>query len=209
MVTRQKQRSEETRKLILTAAGKLFSKKGYDAVTMREVAKEAGCSHTTIYIYFKDKKTLLHELSQPPLKKLHHRLQQMTAEKKLSAEEKLKGISREFIYFCLQNRNMYTIFINTKSSRVDEIHPELEINQLRIDIFDIMKQTLKQCLPPSTDHQLLAFSRIYFYNIYGILSTYSYENESVDELMGRLTSTFNLTMDILILGFKEKINEGE
>ncbi len=60
-------RSEETKRMILKAAGKLFSEKGYDAVTMREIAKEAGCSHTTIYLYFKDKETLLHQLSMPTL----------------------------------------------------------------------------------------------------------------------------------------------
>ncbi len=37
----QARRSDETKKTILIAAEKLFSRKGYDAVTMREIAKEA------------------------------------------------------------------------------------------------------------------------------------------------------------------------
>jgi len=70
MSTKQEQRSEETKTSILSAAGTLFASRGYDAVTMREIAKAAGCSHTTIYIYFKDKEALLLQLSMPPLKTL-------------------------------------------------------------------------------------------------------------------------------------------
>jgi len=36
MKSRQEQRSEETKKLILESAANLFAKKGYDAVTIRE-----------------------------------------------------------------------------------------------------------------------------------------------------------------------------
>ncbi|USK36536.1 TetR/AcrR family transcriptional regulator (plasmid) [Bacillus sp. F19] len=74
MVSNQERRSDKTKKMILIAAGKLFSKKGYDSVTMREIAKEAGCSHTTIYLYFKDKVTLLHQLSMPSLQELQQQL---------------------------------------------------------------------------------------------------------------------------------------
>ena len=43
----------------------------------------------------------------------------------------------EYIHFCLKNRNMYDIFFNAKSSRVDEEEPELEINKLRLEIFEL------------------------------------------------------------------------
>ena len=79
MKSKQEQRSEETKKQILQSAGKLFAKKGYDAVTIREIAKDAGCSHTTIYLYFKDKEALLHQLSMPSLQKLHQQLQQISS----------------------------------------------------------------------------------------------------------------------------------
>src|SRR3954464_6295605 len=111
------QRSEETKQNILHAAGQLFSERGYEAVTMREIAKAAGCSHTTIYLYFKDKETLLHQLSMPSLRELQQKLQQISLMNSLGAEDKLKGISLEYLHFCLKNRNMYSVFINAKSSR--------------------------------------------------------------------------------------------
>lgn len=199
--------SEKTKKTILSAAAKLFAKKGYDAVSIREIAKLANCSHTTIYLYFKDKEALLHQLSMPSLKKLQEHMLQIVQSNSIIAEDKLKGISIEFIHFCLSNKNLYTIFINVKSSRVDEQNPELEINQLRLAIYEIMKSALGECLSIPNNHQLLAYSRIYFYNLYGILSTYSYQHEPTEDLLERLTPTFELAVDILISGFKANLTK--
>ena len=205
MKSRQEQRSEETKADILHAAGKLFTKKGYDSVSIREIAKDAGCSHTTIYLYFKDKEALLHQLSMPSLQKLFTRIQAISLMDTLTAEDKLKGISREYIQFCLENRNMYEVFFNTKSTRVDEPEPKLEINRLRLQIFNLMKQVIQDCLSIPNGDQLLNFSRLYYYQLNGILGTYSYLHEPITVLMKRLTPTFDLSVEILILGFKEKL----
>lgn len=204
MKSRQEQRSEDTKKQILESAGNLFSKKGYDSVAIREIAKDAGCSHTTIYLYFKDKEALLHQLTMPSLQELHEQLQEISNRKTISAEERLKGVSTKYIQFCLKNRNMYDIIFNAKSSRVDE-EPELEINKLRLDIFATMKLIIQECLSNPNEHHLLAFTRIYYYNLNGVLSTYSYLHEPLDILMERLTPTFELAVEILLLGFKEKL----
>lgn len=204
MKSKQYQRSEETKKLILESAANLFAKKGYDAVTIREIAKDASCSHTAIYLYFKDKETLLYQLSLPPLNQLQKKLQSISELDSLSSERKLKEISLEYISFCLKNRNMYDVFFNAKSSRVDE-KPESEINQLRIKIFELLKMTIGENLSISNEEQLLAFSRIYYYQLNGVMITYSYQHEPHDVLMERLKPTFNLAIDILLLGFQEKL----
>lgn len=204
MKSKQEQRSEETKKLILDSAANLFAKKGYDAVTIREIAKDAGCSHTAIYLYFKDKETLLHQLSLPPLQELHQKMQDISRGDSISSESKLKEISLEYIFFCLKNRNMYDIFFNAKSSRVDE-KPELQINQLRISIFELLKSTIQENLSISNEEQLLAFSRILYYQLNGVLSTYSYQHEPLDVLMERLIPTFNLSIEVLLIGFQEKL----
>ncbi|RDW15891.1 TetR/AcrR family transcriptional regulator [Oceanobacillus chungangensis] len=208
MGNKQSQRAEETKKAILSAAGKLFANKGYDAVSMREIAKQAKCSHTTIYIYFKDKESLLHQLSMPSLTKLKQTMNKIAEANSLPPEEKLKEISNQFIQFCLHNKNLYTIFINAKSARVDEQKPELEINQIRLEIFSIMKNLLGECLSLPNNDYLLAYSRIFFYNLYGILSTYSYQHEPTEVLFERLIPTFELSVEILISGFRANLKLG-
>lgn len=206
MDNKQKHRSEETKKAIISAAGKLFESKGYDAVSMREIAKQANCSHTTIYLYFKDKESLLHQLSMPSLTLLKQNMQQIVQSNSKMPEEKLKEISNQFIHFCFNNKNLYSIFINVKSTRVDEQKPDLEINQLRLEIFNIMKNILGECLSLPNNEQLLAYSRIFFYNLYGILGTYSYQHEPTEVLFERLNPTFELSVEILISGFKAKLS---
>ncbi|WP_249872102.1 TetR/AcrR family transcriptional regulator [Oceanobacillus saliphilus] len=204
----KRKRSEETKKVILDAAGKLFSEKGYEAISIREIAKEAGCSHTTIYLYYKDKEELLHQFSKPSLEALHEKMQHIVQSRSDTPEVKLKKISNEFIHFCLRNKNIYNIFINAKSTRVDEANPDLEINKMRLRIFTFMKQVLGQCLSIQDTEQLLDFSRIYFYNLYGILSTYSFQHEPTEVLIERLTPTFDTAVEVLIYGFEEKLKRG-
>ena len=47
---------------ILVASLYLFANKGYDATTLDEIAKVAGCSHGLLYHYFKDKYNLYNYL---------------------------------------------------------------------------------------------------------------------------------------------------
>lgn len=208
MASRQEQRSEETKRDIVSAAAKLFANRGYDAVTMREIAKEAKCSHTTIYIYFKNKESLLHQLSMLPLQDLKQRMESVLRQEADPAD-KLIGVSHEFIQFCLQNRNMYTIFFMANSARVDVEEQELEINKLRNTLFVLLQQALQAHLKiEENDNQLLAFSRIYFFTLHGIVATYHESVESQEELMQRLGDTFDEAIEVLLLGFHQKLNKG-
>jgi AcrR family transcriptional regulator len=66
MVYRQTPRSERLRAArrarMLKAARKLFSRRGYEVTTMRDVAAAAGTSIGNLYFYFKDKEALLETL---------------------------------------------------------------------------------------------------------------------------------------------------
>ena len=204
MVSKQELRSEETKKSILAAAGSLFASRGYDTVTMREIAKEANCSHTTIYIYFKDKEALLHQLSMPPLLSLMERIETLLDQEALP-DDKLKAISLDFIEFCLTNRNMYNLFFNVKSVRVDEQAPEIEINQARNKLFGKLTGAIQACLSlDSQDERLLLYTRIYFFNLHGIIATYTHSEETVEQLMDRLLPTFQTSFEVLLIGIKNK-----
>lgn len=205
MVSKQSLRSEETRKAIVEAAGKLFSRRGYDSVTMREIAKEAGCSHTTIYIYFKDKEALLHQLSMGPLSELQQQFIQIR-KTDMSPKDKLTRMSLQFIEFCLINRNIQTVIFTVKSVRVDDKVPELEINQVRNALFGSLIGILGECLPDGTsEDRILMYSRIYFFSLHGIVATYTHSEESVNQLMERLTATFQEMVEVLLIGITNRV----
>lgn len=207
MPSKQELRSEETKKSILAAAGKLFAHKGYEVVTMREIAKEAGCSHTTIYIYFKDKEALLHKLSMPPLLALTERFDVLIA-REGAPEEKLKAVSMAFVAFCLTHRNTYGLIFMVKSGRVDDQAPGTELHQTRNRLFAMLSGALRACLRSGiSDEGLLAYSRIYFFALHGIVATYASSEETVDQLLARLAPTFELTFEVLMVGIRRKADE--
>lgn len=140
----------------------------------------------------------------PFLQNFKNELENIQNDTKLLPEEKLKQISKAFIRFCLENRNMYTIFFEVKATRVDEQDPELEINRMRNNLFAILSASLQNCLKLGDEKDLLTCSRIYFYMLRGIIGTYTHTSEPLDSILNRLSSTFDEAFDVMLLGFRQK-----
>ncbi len=64
---RSAQAAEAVRAAILAAAERLFAKGGYEGVSMRRVAKEAGCSPAALYRLFPHKRALLRNIWEDAL----------------------------------------------------------------------------------------------------------------------------------------------
>ena len=197
-------KSEETKTKILTAAEKLFLTKGYETVTMREIAKYADCSHTTIYLYFSDKEALLLDISTPYLEKLKSELQAIHVDPSIDQERRVKEMCLAFIHFGIDNQGMYTLFMVTDSSRVDE-QPEKKINQIRLQLFLLLTDALRSVLHVTDEDKLLLYTRILIFYVHGCISTYSMSKESSASLWLRLSGTFNTGIHTLLKGFKEEV----
>lgn len=202
MTSRHEQRSEETKRAIVSSAGLLFAERGFDAVTMREIAKEAGCSHTTIYLYYKDKEALLHQLCMPPLEEVKRLFEAVLRREDMSAEEKLGELSRTFIRCCLQHRSLYAVLFTTRSVRVDEKEPELPVNRLRLELFGLMQAALNRCVPGASEAQTLTHARIYFFMLHGIAATYAQSEETAEQLTARLAATFDEAFAVALAGLR-------
>jgi AcrR family transcriptional regulator len=60
-------KSEETRSALLRAARRIFAEKGVAGSRVTDIAGEAGVSHGTFYVYFKNKEDVLYEVIRPIL----------------------------------------------------------------------------------------------------------------------------------------------
>lgn len=58
LVDRKEREKEQRRNDIINAAEKLFFSRGYDNVSMNDIANEVELSKATLYLYFKDKESL-------------------------------------------------------------------------------------------------------------------------------------------------------
>ncbi len=98
--SRRAERKEKLRGEILAAGqAKSFADRGYEAVTLRAIAKEIGYTHAVIYQYFPDKSHILAELSSETIGLLIQNFDAIAAEHPVP-KERLFATSRGLIQFC-------------------------------------------------------------------------------------------------------------
>lgn len=201
---KRQDRAIKTQQSILKAAGELFSTRGFNTVTMREIAGKAGCSHTAIYLYYPNKLSLLRELAVEPLTTLLERFRTIKNEQETNPSTYIKILGLEFITFAFEHRSMYDLFLTTAGERVDKEKPEHNVNQIRIQLFSILKSAIHKNVPGLTEEQSLQHARTLFYLLHGMIKTYLDNEEAADGIPPRLIPIFNEAIDVLLLGIRER-----
>lgn len=96
---RRKKEPESThRENIATAAESLFMRGGIEATTMNDIAKEAGYSKATLYVYFADKEEIVSFLVLKSMKTLYSRISE-AVEGQAAAKEKYRKICRALVNY--------------------------------------------------------------------------------------------------------------
>ncbi len=73
IAVRRGEEKERRRAEILDAAEALYAKKGWDALTVDQVARSARLSRALVYVYFRDKEDLLFAIGERAMRLLHDR----------------------------------------------------------------------------------------------------------------------------------------
>ncbi|MFX3675224.1 MAG: TetR/AcrR family transcriptional regulator [Paenisporosarcina sp.] len=108
---------ELTREMIMEAARNLFVKKGYQHVSIRQIAKELGYSHGALYYHFENKAELFYALVENHFYMLDQILINVMKEE-IENKEKLKKILLGFIEFGLTHQSHYEIMFLIKDEEV-------------------------------------------------------------------------------------------
>jgi len=144
MVSRNRLQSdkENLRQEIMDAAREMFVAEGYGQVSMRKIADKIGYSATTIYLYFKDKNDLVHQICEQTFARL---AQNIKAIYLLSDNplEKLRSGLREYIYFGLKHPSQYEIVFITPLPV--EVEKEFEETNGKI-AFDTLRSVIAECV---------------------------------------------------------------
>jgi AcrR family transcriptional regulator len=96
------------RQEILDAARDLFAREGYESVTMRRIADQIEYSPTTIYLHFKDKAELLHQVCEDTFSQLADHIERIGDESDDPVTALKKGL-RAYIDFGLAHPNHYRV----------------------------------------------------------------------------------------------------
>ncbi len=105
---RREQQKEEVSQAILTAAGDLFLKQGYEKFSLRQVAEAIGYSPGTIYLYFDDKDDLLRTLAHRGFEAFSRSLESALVGVD-DPLERIVALGRSYIRFGLENPAFYRL----------------------------------------------------------------------------------------------------
>jgi len=111
---REIERRRSNRETILVAAEAVICRKGMNAVSMDDVAAEAGFSKATLYKYVRSKSELVFELLIHFMEDMDARLQPIVA-KPLKPEAKLHALLREVLRYQAEKENISRTFILDRS----------------------------------------------------------------------------------------------
>lgn len=134
-----------TRDIILDAARELFISEGYDGVSMRRVAEKIEYSPTAIYVHFKDKEDLFHELCHQDFAKLAAQFQ--AAATLGNPVERIRLIGRIYSDFALNFPNHYKLMFMTPHppAEMDERDHEIHGNP-EADAYAFLSYSVQQAL---------------------------------------------------------------
>ncbi|MDH4122245.1 MAG: TetR family transcriptional regulator [Deltaproteobacteria bacterium] len=128
MVKKTKEESEETRRKIVRAAGKVFEEKGYSATNLQNVAADAGVTRGAVYWHFPKGKP---ELFMAVLRPCHDKSQALMEKVFAGTENPLE----KFMVFLRRVQRMIhddpeyrraLILLATKWERTEEVEPYLQ-----------------------------------------------------------------------------------
>lgn len=146
----------------------MFADRGYEAVTLRAIAKEIGYTHAVIYQHFPDKWHILAELSSETIGLLIQNFDAIAA-RHPSPKERLFATSRGLIQFCIahpqQFRNVFFGPENRNGIRagqyIDDLGRPLFERFVQL-FFDVAKD---EGLPGKDD---IVVAHTWWYTIFGL-----------------------------------------
>lgn len=98
----KQRRHDATAGILVDAAERVMVQNGADAVTMRDIAAEAGCATGTIYLYFKTKQAVINAITERHSTRLLERLDAIFA-RAAGPLETLRALNEDVVAYFTQN----------------------------------------------------------------------------------------------------------
>jgi AcrR family transcriptional regulator len=131
------------RTLILEAARELFSERGYEAVTLREVAQRIEHSTTAVYVHFKDKRHLVEQMVAEDFAQFAAALEAEAAVR--PAMLRLQRLGRAYVNFALTlPRHYQLLFLTPPPSKTP---PEATpADPAGVGGYSLLLSTIEECI---------------------------------------------------------------
>ena len=115
------------RELIIEAAEKIFSQKGFFQAKVEEIAAEAGVGKGTVYEYFASKEEVFKQMLLEVSKDIQ--LEILKADENSTATEKIETIVKQHLNFILKHKNMAKMMMQEHLTMSDEMFQSLKASK--------------------------------------------------------------------------------
>lgn len=165
---RKAREKEALKMLILKGAKKLFLERGIEQTTIRNIADEIDYSVGTVYVYFKDKNAILHDLHSIGFQELGGYFTELFAIK--DPMERLKKMGFTYLKFAMENSEMYDLMFIVKAPMEFIESSENQAWNEGADTFNALKKTVEECMNQGhfEGHSLEALSFMIWSLVHGM-----------------------------------------
>lgn len=165
---RKAREKEALKMLILKGAKKLFLERGIEQTTIRNIADEIDYSVGTVYVYFKDKNAILHDLHSIGFQELGGYFTELFAIK--DPMERLKKMGFTYLKFAMENSEMYDLMFIVKAPMEFIESSDNQAWNEGADTFNALKKTVEECMNQGhfEGHSLEALSFMIWSLVHGM-----------------------------------------
>ncbi|MFQ6602127.1 TetR/AcrR family transcriptional regulator [Flavobacterium sp. C3NV] len=165
---RKAREKEALKMLILKGAKKLFLERGIEQTTIRNIADEIDYSVGTVYVYFKDKNAILHDLHSIGFQELGGYFTELFAIK--DPMERLRKMGFTYLKFAMENSEMYDLMFIVKAPMEFIESTEKEAWNEGAETFGALKKTVEECMNEGhfEGHSLEALSFMIWSLVHGM-----------------------------------------
>lgn len=165
---RKAREKEALKMLILKGAKKLFLERGIEQTTIRNIADEIDYSVGTVYVYFKDKNAILHDLHSIGFQELGGYFTELFTIK--DPMERLRKMGFTYLKFAMENSEMYDLMFIVKAPMEFIESTEKEAWNEGADTFGALKKTVEECMNEGhfEGHSLEALSFMIWSLVHGM-----------------------------------------
>ncbi len=154
-------KEKPTEELILDAAMKVFTRKGFAAARMEEIAKEAGINRALLHYYHRDKQTMFNRIFESRFKEFFKGLFVIFESDNISLFEKIKRMVDHEINTLIKHPDLARFIITEIAQSPDlllEYGKKLGVNpRMFIEAFEkqVAKEVSEGVIKPIEGRQLL------------------------------------------------------
>lgn len=204
---RRKKDKDNRRKIILSSARSLFFKKGFNKVTVDEIAKSSELGKGSIYLYFNSKEEIYAQILLNDIDNFN-RLISILFDKERSASELLTEFSRIYIDFFLNEGELFRILMTymlqpAKMNLTEKLNSQiLNANARSIDAIGKILQVgvdSKEFRPQVNTRQN---QNAFWGLLNGIISLFIFSAHEMKR-EEKIYSTTKLALEIFVRGLKE------